>query len=349
MEDVVPAAVLDALVNDLRAIIVQGRGRAAVAINAEVVHTYWQIGERIVREEQGGDSRAAYGEQLLEHIGRVLSAEHGRGFTARSLRNMRQFYLAYPNWSAVRTELTWTHYRTLMRLADAQRGFYEHVAAASRWSSRELDKQINSMLYERTALSRKPEQLLAALPTGETSVRPHVDAFKDPYVLDFLGLEDTFSEKDLEAALVHNMEKFLLELGTGFYFGGRQKRITIGDEDFYIDLVFWHRTLKCQVLIDLKIGALSHADISQMQLYLRWVRQYDLAEGENEPIGLILCGSRNEQVVELLLADSDRPTADRIKIAHYLLLNSEEAIKQRLAEISAAYDEVRRSTEPNQP
>ena len=147
---------------------------------------------------------------------------------------------------------------------------------------------------------------------------------------------------------MHNMEKFLLELGTGFYFGGRQKRITIGGEDFYIDLVFWHRTLKCQVLIDLKIGALSHADISQMQLYLRWVRKYDLAEGEHEPIGLILCGSRNEQVVELLLADSDRPAAERITIAHYLLLNTEDAIKKRLAEISAAYDEVRRTAEPDQ-
>jgi predicted nuclease of restriction endonuclease-like (RecB) superfamily len=349
MTDVVPAAALDALVNDLRAIIAQGRGRAAAAINAEVVHTYWQIGERIVREEQGGGSRAAYGEQLLEQLGQVLSAELGRGFAARSLRNMRQFYLAYPNWSAVRTELAWTHYRTLMRLAEAQRGFYEQVAAAGRWSSRELEKQINSMLYERTALSRKPEQLLGALPTGETSLAQHVDAFKDPYVLDFLGLEDTFSEKDLEAALVRNMEKFLLELGTGFYFGGRQKRITIGDEDFYIDLVFWHRTLKCQVVIDLKIGALSPADIAQMQLYLRWVRKYDLAEGENEPIGLILCGSRNEQVVELLLADSDRPNEERIKIAHYLLLNSEEAIKQRLAEISAAYDDARRVPEPDQP
>lgn len=345
--ELVPESALATLLLDLRAIIAQGRGQAAVAVNAAVVRTYWLVGERVVREEQGGSARAAYGEQLLEQVGQVLSAELGRGFAARSLRNMRQFYLAYPNWSAVRTELNWTHYRTLMRLEDAQRSFYEQVAAASRWSSRELDKQINSMLYERTALSRKPEQLLGALPTGETTLAPHVDAFKDPYVLDFLGLKDVFSEKDLEAALVHNMEKFLLELGTGFYFGGRQKRITIGDEDFYIDLVFWHRTLKCQVLIDLKIGALTHADISQMQLYLRWVRKYDLQEGENEPIGLILCGSRNEQVVELLLADSDRPIEDRIKVAHYLLLNSEDAIKQRLAEISAAYDDALQTSERN--
>jgi predicted nuclease of restriction endonuclease-like (RecB) superfamily len=348
MADIVPAPVPDALVNDLRAIIVQGRGRAAAAVNAAVVHTYWQIGERIVREEQGA-TRSAYGEGGLARLGVILSREFGRGFAERSLQNMRQFYLAYPNASTLRTELGWSHYRTLMRLADAQRGFYEQVAAAGRWSSRELEKQINSLLYERTALSRKPEQLLGALPTGETSLAPHVDAFKDPYILDFLDLQDTFSEQDLEAALIHNMEKFLLELGTGFYFGGRQKRITIGDEDFYIDLVFWHRTLKCQVVIDLKIGALSPADIAQMQLYLRWVRKYDLMEGENEPIGLILCGSRNEQVIELLLADSDRPNEERIKIAHYLLLNSEEAIKQRLAEISAAYDDARRAPEPDQP
>jgi hypothetical protein len=147
MADGVPAAALAALIKDLRAIIVQGRGLAAIAVNAEVVRTYWQIGERIVCEEQGGDNRSGYGEQLLEQVGRVLFAEHGRGFAARSLRNMRQLYLAYPNWTALRTKLTWTHYRTLMRITDVQRGFYEQVAAAGRWSSRELDKQINSMLY----------------------------------------------------------------------------------------------------------------------------------------------------------------------------------------------------------
>ena len=339
--DVAPPTDLSALIDDLRGIIAHGRGRAAVAVNAEITQTYWRISERIVREEQGGDAHATYGTQLLSRLGKVLASELGRGFTEVGLRAMRQFYLTYPIRSAVRSELTWTHYRTLMRLPDEQRSFYERVAVGGRWSSRELDKQINSMLYERAALSRKPEELLQALPPSDTALAQR-HAFKDPYVLDFLGLEDTFSEKDLEAALIRNIERFLVELGTGFYFGGRQRRITIDDEDYYVDLVFWHRELRCQVFIDLKIGALSHADISQMQLYLAWARYHDMREGENDPIGLILCGSRKDQVVKLLLADATRAADDRVKVAQYLLLDSEGAIKARLAEISAAYEEAHR-------
>ncbi len=330
----------DVLLADLRAIIASGRGRAAAAVNAEIVATYWRIGERLVRAEQGGMERAGYGEEVLERVGRILAAEHGRGFSYRSLANMRQFYLAYPNVSALRTELTWTHYRSLMRLDDGQRSFYERVAITGRWSSRELDKQINSMLYERTALSRQPERTLAAATTGETLPAAAADVFKDPYLLDFLGLEDTFSEKDLEAALIRQIERFLLELGAGFYFGGRQRRITIGDEDFYIDLVFWHRHLKSQVFIDLKIGAIAPADIAQMRLYLNWAKRHDMQDGENDPIGLILCGSKNEQVVELLLADSASTTDQRIKVAQYLLLDSQEALKERLAQLARLSDEA---------
>lgn len=167
----------------------------------------------------------------------MLSREFGRAFGERNLYFMRQFYLAYPMVNALRSELTWTHYRRLMQLSNpAQRAFYERVAAQARWSSRELEKQINSMLYERTVLSRKPEQLLGALPHGETVLAAHAAAFHDPVILDFLGLEDTYSEKDLEAALVRHIEKFLLELGTDFYFGGRQRRLTIGDDEYYFDL-----------------------------------------------------------------------------------------------------------------
>jgi predicted nuclease of restriction endonuclease-like (RecB) superfamily len=336
----------DTLLNDLRTIITGGRRRAAAAVNAEAVSTYWHIGERIVREEQGGAARAGYGEQLLVRLGRVLSREFGRGFAEQSLRAMRQYYTAYPIRSAVRSELTWTHYRSLMRLPDDQRAFYERATVAGRWSSRELDRQVNPMLYERIALSRRPEQVLEAATAGEKASPPVGDAFKDPYVLDFLGLEDTFSEKDLEAALIHNIERFLLELGTGFYFGGRQRRITIGGEDFYIDLVFWHRPLKCQIFVDLKIGALAPADFAQMRLYLNWARRHDMHEGENDPIGLILCGSKNEQVIELLLADSDSTTDQRIKVAQYLLLDSEESIKQRLAELAALHDDLTQHNAP---
>ena len=337
--DLIPAASLDVLVEDLRGIIAEGRGRAAAAVNAEIVGTYWRLGERIVREEQDGAARAAYGEQLLPRLSQALSVEFGRAFDERNLRNMRQFYLAYPIRHALRTELSWTHYRRLMRLPEEQRPFYAQVAGAGRWSSRELEKQINSMLYERAALSRAPDALLAAVPEGQTA-REQREAFKDPYVLDFLGLEGSFSERDLETALVRNIEKFLLELGSDFCFVGRQKRIAIGGEDYYIDLVFYHRGLRCLVLIDLKIGPFTPADAAQMKLYLNWVRKYDVREGEAEPLGLILCGSRDEQVVELLLADPETTMDERIRVAQYLLLNSEGAIKQRLAEITAAYEEA---------
>ncbi len=171
-----------------------------------MVATYWQIGERIVREEQGGQERAGYGERLLAQLGKTLSREFGRGFAEQSLRAMRQFYTTYPNRSAVRSDLGWTHYRTLMRLPDDQRDFYAHLAVTGRWSSRELERQINSMLYERAALSRRPEELTGSLPQPNRPVTAYDDAFRDPYVLDFLGLTGAFSEKDLEAALVQNIE-----------------------------------------------------------------------------------------------------------------------------------------------
>jgi predicted nuclease of restriction endonuclease-like (RecB) superfamily len=254
---------------------------------------------------------------------------------------MRQFSLAYPNANALRSELTWTHYRRLMQLPDpAQRAFYERLAATGRWSSRELERQIDSLLYERVGLSRKPEALAGSLPQPDRALTPYDEAFRDPYVLDFLGLEDTFSEKDLEAALVRNIEKFLLELGSDFCFVGRQRRLTIGGEDYYVDLVFFNRRLRALVLVDLKIGKLSPADIAQMKLYLNWARRYDRQEGENDPIGLILCGSQNEQVVELLLTDPLDSVDERIKVSRYLLLDSQDALKERLARISAAYEQM---------
>jgi len=336
-----------ALLADLRAIIASGRGRAATAVNAEIVATYWTIGARLVREEQQGAERAGYGEEVLERIGRILAAEHGRGFSYRSLANMRQFYLAYPNVSALRTELTWTHYRSLMRLdTEERRAFYERLAVTGRWSSRELDKQVNSMLYERVGLSRRPEELAASLPHPNRPVAPSAygEAFREPYVLDFLGLDGAFSELDLEAALVSHIEHFLLALGHGFCFVGRQVRLPIGDKDYYVDLVFYHRFLRAPVLVDLKIGEIAPADIAQMQLYLAWTRQHDHAEGEADPIGLILCGSKDSAVIELLLADPDSSPDKRITVAQYLLPDSQEALRAGRARIGAAYDEAHGSS-----
>jgi predicted nuclease of restriction endonuclease-like (RecB) superfamily len=269
-----------------------------------------------------------------------LSREFGRGFAEQSLRAMRQFFLTYPNRNAVRSDLGWAHYRTLMRLPDDQRDFYAHLAVTGRWSSRELERQINSMLYERAALSRRPEELTGSLPQPNRPATTYDDAFRDPYVLDFLGLTGAFSEKDLEAALVQNIEKFLLELGIDFCFVGRQKRLSIGDDDFYVDLVFFHRRLRCTVLVDLKVGRFEPADAAQMKLYLNWFHEYDKRPGEDDPIGLILCGSKNEQVIELLLANPETSVDERIKVAQYLLLDSQNAIRERLAQVSAVYDQV---------
>jgi predicted nuclease of restriction endonuclease-like (RecB) superfamily len=339
----------EALLADLRAIIALGRGRAAAAINAEIVQTYWRIGERIVREEQGGAARAGYGEQLLARPGRVLSQEFGRGFAERSLRAMRQFFQTYPIRSALRAELTWTHYRTLLPLEGAERrAFYERMAATGRWSSRELEKQINAMLYERVGLARQPEVLAASLPDPQRALAParYAEAFRDPYVLDFLGLDGAFTERDLERALVDNIERFLLELGHGFCFVGRQQRLPIGAKDYYVDLVFYHRYLRAPVLVDLKIGELVPADIAQMQLYLAWTRRYEHVAGEDDPIGLILCGYEDQAVIELLLADPDSSPDKRIKVAQYLLLDSAETLKERLAALSRAYDQAQRGAGP---
>jgi predicted nuclease of restriction endonuclease-like (RecB) superfamily len=327
------------LLADVRAIIAAGRGRAAAAVNRELVATYWAVGERIVREEQGGAARAAYGEQVLARLGRALEREFGRGFGLRSLQLMRQFYLAYPIANAVRSELGWTHYRSLMRLPDPeQREFYGRLAATGRWSSRELDRQIGARLFERVGLSRRAGDLAATLPAPVPGERAPVaaDVFKDPYILDFLGLEDTYSEQDLEAAIVRHIERFLLELGTDFCFVARQRRLTIDGEDYYVDLVFYHRSLRCLVLVDLKLGAFAPADAAQMQLYLEWTKRHDRRAGEEDPIGLILCGSRGAQVVELLLSSQ----TNRMKVAQYLLPEDTAALKARLAQITAA-DEQR--------
>ncbi len=327
------------LLTDVRAIIASGRGRAAAAINQELVATYWAVGERIVRDEQGGAARAAYGERTLAALGRALEREFGRGFGLRSLQLMRQFYLAYPIANALRSQLGWTHYRALMRLPDPeQREFYGRLATTGRWSSRELARQIGSRLFERVGLSRQAGDLAATLPTPgtEQGALTPADVFKDPYILDFLGLEDTYSERDLESAILRNIERFLLELGTDFCFVARQRRLTIDGEDYHIDLVFYHRSLRCLVLVDLKLGAFAPADAAQMQLYLEWSKRHDRRAGEEEPIGLILCGSRGEEVIELLLSSQ----TNRMKVAQYLLPEDTAALKARLAQVAAAYEEL---------
>jgi predicted nuclease of restriction endonuclease-like (RecB) superfamily len=295
----------DALLAELRELIHGARQQVARAIDSGLAALYWQLGYR-VRAEILKDQRAEYGAQIVSAVGRQLEAEFGRGFSEKSLRHMIRFAEAFPDpeiVSALRRQLTWTHFKTLIYLDDPlKRDFYAEMCRVERWSTRTLIKKIDSMLFERTALSRKPaklaEQELRQL-RDEDKLSPDL-VFRDPYLLDFLGLKDTYAEKDLEAAILREMEAFILELGVGFAFLERQKRITVDGVDYYLDLLFYHRFLRRLVGIDLKLGEFKPGDKGQMELYLNWLNRYERREDEEPPIGLILCAGQHRETIELL-------------------------------------------------
>jgi predicted nuclease of restriction endonuclease-like (RecB) superfamily len=252
----------------IRRVLLEAQSSVSHAVNMAMVHAYFEIGHLIVEDEQQGKARAGYGEGTLKMLSERLMAEFGRGFSMRNLRNMRTFYLTFRNRQTLSARLSWSHYTLLMRLDDEQaRDFYIKEIEAENWSVRELDRQINSLLFERLALSRNRAEIKALAEQGQILESPR-DAIKDPYILEFLGLPEqaAYSEKDLETALLNNLQSFLLELGKGFAFVARQKRITLDAEHFYIDLAFYNRLLRCFVLIDLKIGKLTHRDLGQMQI-----------------------------------------------------------------------------------
>ena len=292
-------------------VLEEARRRTVRQINAVMVETYWEIGRLILEEEQRGKERAEYGEELIKRLSNDLTKKFGRGFTTANLWNMRQFYSTYPKLYAARREseenklyamrrhLSWTHFRILMRLDDPlARQFYEIETAKNNWSSRELGRQINSLLFERLTLSKDKKKVLELAGKGQIIEGPE-DAVKDPYVLEFLGIPERsyYTETQLEQKLIDHLQDFILELGKGFSFVGRQKRLTIDNEHYYIDLVFYHRILRCLVLIDLKIGTLSHGDVGQMNFYLNYIRDREMMEGENPPIGIILYTERNKSRV----------------------------------------------------
>jgi len=293
------------LLPELRQLIQTARHTAAVAVNSTLTTLYWQIGARI-RREILREKRAAYGEEIVHALSAQLSAEFGRGFTARNLFNMIKFAEVFPDEqivAALRRQLGWTHFKLLIPLKDQlQRDFYAEMCRIESWSTRLLQQKIDGMLYERTALSKKPtkliEQELKAL-RAEDKLTPDL-VFKDPYVLDFLGLHDTYSEKDLEAALLREIERFLLELGAGFTFVERQKRITLDGDDYYIDLLFYHRRLRRLVVIELKLGDFKPADSGQVELYLRWLDRHERQPGEDSPLAIILCAGKKRETVEYL-------------------------------------------------
>ena len=305
--ELTPAADFEPVYRRISAILAEARGRVWQAVNSTMVAAYWEIGRTIVEKEQRGQSRAAYGTSLLSQLSRRLTDEFGKGFDRTNLQQMRNFYLAYPNCDALRHELSWTHYRLLLRVENTDaRGFYAAEAVNARWSTRELDRQINSLLFERLALSRDKAGVLALAQEGH-EIQQASDLIKDPYVLEFTGLpqSERLLESDLEQALIDKLQHFLLELGKGFAFMGRQQRVTLDSQHFFIDLVFYNRLTRCFVLIDLKIGRLTHADIGQMQMYVNYYQRELTSADENPPLGIILCTDKSEAVVRFTLPEGN--------------------------------------------
>ena len=307
------------LYDDIRAIIINTRNTIYKAVNTGILEANWKIGRRIVEEEQAGASRAEYGQRVINDLAEKLSVEFGRGFDARELRRYRQFYLLFPKWDALRPELTWTHYRTLIRVENERaRLYYMNEAALQNWSTRALDSQIERLTYERILSSQN--QLIVKEAEDAASRQAQLtpaDIIKDPYVLDFLGLPSgvNFYGKDLEKALIDNLQQFLLELGRGFSFVSRQYRFKTDNENYYVDLVFYNFILKCFVLIDLKVGKLTYQDIGQMDFYTRYFEENIRTETDNPTIGIVLCTERDNTIVKYsVMNDSNQLFASKYKL-----------------------------------
>ncbi|MGJ7613180.1 MULTISPECIES: PDDEXK nuclease domain-containing protein [unclassified Variovorax] len=321
------------LLADLRQLIEQARRTAAAAVNAGLTLAYWRIGHRIRTEVLGGQ-RAGYGEEIVATLSRQLAADYGRGFEEKNLRRMMQFAELFPSEEIVVSlirHLSWTHLLVLLPVKDAlARDFYSQMCQLEGWSVRTLRERVNSLLYERTALSHQPEALIRQELGELNRPRPTEPAMllKDPYVLDFLGLQDRHLEKDLEDAILRELEAFLLELGAGFSFVARQRRIQLDNDDFYIDLLFYNRKLRRLVAIELKLGEFRAEYKGQMELYLRWLARHDQEPGDAPPIGIILCTGKKQEQIELLELDKSG-----IHVAEYLtVLPPREVFERKIHE-----------------
>ena len=320
------------LVDDLRQIINQTRSRVAINVNAELTLMYWHIGERINREVLGNE-RAEYGKQIVATVSRQLQSEYGyKGFEPRTIRRMMQFASLFPDLQIVTplvTQLSWTHFLLVMPIKDPlAREFYLTMAANQRWSKRTLEAKIDGMLYERTAIATKPDELIKQELTElrENNVITPDLVFKSPYFLEFTGLKGMYSEKSLEDSLVAHLEQFILELGNGFTFVERQKWMIIDGEDFYLDLLFYHRKLHRLIAIDLKLGKFKAQYKGQMELYLRWLEAHEMEPGEEQPLGLLLCTEGGDEQIELLQLDKSG-----IKVAQYMTeLPSKELLQRQI-------------------
>lgn len=316
---------------EIKNLIETSKNNVAVTVNSEMTMLYWNIGKR-VNDEVLQNNRAEYSKQIVVSLARQLEIEYGKGWSEKQLRHCLRFAEIISDFqivSALRRQLSWTHIKTIIYIEnDIKRMFYIEMCKLEKWSSRQLQERINSMLYERTAISKKPEETikneLAGLKNDQKLTADLV--FRDPYFLDFLNLKDTYSEKDLEASILAEIQRFITEMGSDFAFLARQKRLMIDNRDYYIDLLFYHRRLKSLVVIGLKLGEFDAAHKGEMELYLNYLDKYEKVEGENQPIGLILCTGKNQEHIELMQMDKSN-----IKVAEYLtLLPSKEILLEKL-------------------
>ena len=323
---------IEVLYADIKNILAGARRQTYHAINFAMVESYWMIGQTIVEHEQQGKSRASYGKGVLKELAARLTMDFGKGFDERELRKMRQFYLTFQIRDTLRPELTWSHYRRLISVENNQaRLWYMNEAADGVWSTRQLDRQISSLYYERLLASREKKTVMREAEEKMRQITPQ-QFIRDPFVLEFLNLRDypSLHEDVLEQALIDHLQQFLLELGRGFCFVARQKRMRYDDEDFYVDLVFYHSILKCHVLIDLKLGKLTHEDVGQMDSYIRMFEALYRNEDDNPTLGIILCSQKSEAIVKYsVLNEGKQIFASRYK----LYLPTEEEFKQLLESI----------------
>jgi len=322
----------NALFVSIRELIEESKQQIAISVNASMSMLYWQIGKRINQEIQDQDRAETYGKQIVATLCRQLETDYGTSFSEKNLRRMMQFAETFSDEKIVVSvirQLSWTHILAIIPIEDPlKRAFYIEMCKLEKWSVRTFRERIQSMLYERTAISKKPELTIQhdlELLKNEQKLTPDL-VFRDPYFLDFLGVSDLYSEKDLETSIIAELQRFIIEIGSDFAFMARQKRITIDTRDYYIDLLFYHRRLKCLIAIDLKIGEFEAGYKGQMELYLRYLEKYEQVEGENTPIGLILCTGKNEEHVELMQLDKSN-----IRVADYLTaLPSQKVLKEKL-------------------
>lgn len=313
-------------------LLAEGRRAAAQAVNRAMVSTYWHIGLHIVEYEQGGQEKAVYGSALLKHLSRDLTDRFGQGFSHTNLNYMRQFYLHYPILEAVPPKLGWTMLAELLKIEDPlERNFYEKQAVVENWSWRELKRQKQSLLFHRLALSRDRDAVLALSKKGQLIESP-TDLLREPYVLEFLKIPEPYhiAESELEKRLITHLKLFLLELGKGFAFIGEQYRITLGNRHYYVDLVFYHRILKCFVLIDLKRAEASHSDVGQMNMYLGYFEAEENVEGDNPPVGIILAQEKDDLVVRYAMSNL---TSNLFVSKYQLYLPDREELERKLGEI----------------